>query len=418
MTPKTIRARAGLPRRLAAGVALVLAAPLLAACATEAEEPIATSLQARESVTLHLGALLPHTGAAADYAPAMTAAVTLAVEEVNAARLGVTIVPEIRDSGDSSSDTVVASATELIEAGSTAIVGPLTDGASRKIIAQVVAAGVVMVSPGNRSPDFSTYADDDLYWRTAPSCDQEGYALGAAAAEHGHRTLLTLAQYDLCGAGLPLAAAAAFTAGGGKVLGAKQFQTADPIEPLVAAAVQAAPDAVAVLSADAGVGLAKALLAAGFEAEQLYFAGLPISGHAEDFPEGSLAGAHAVRAGLDLSTLESFTDRLLELDPALTEFRFAAETYDAVILLALGALAAMDDSGAQIAAQLRAVSGGNGAGQKATSFAKAARIILDGGMADYDGPSGGIAFDAEGDPAEAAIGLFEYQDDDTFLRLR
>lgn len=406
------------PRALAAGAVLTTAALLLSACATEVEQPIETSLQARESVTLHLGALLPQTGAAAAFAPAMEAAFTLAVEEINDARLGVTIVPEIRDSGDSTTDTAVTSVDELLEAGATAIVGPLTDGVSRKIIQKVVDAGVVMVSPGNRSPDFSTFADDDLYWRTAPSCDQEGAAIGAAAAEHGHRTLVILAQYDLCGVGLPLSAAASFTAAGGKVQASKQFQSTEPVETLVAAVTQAAPDAVVVLSTDVAVPLAQALVTAGFTADELYFAGLPLDSRAAEFPGGEFTGAHAVSAGLDLTGIESFTDELLELNPALSELRYAAETYDAVILLALGALAAMGADGGQIAAQLRTVSGGTGAGEKARTFAAAARIIVDGGVVDYDGPSGGIAFDAEGDPAEAAIGLYEYQEDHTFLRLR
>jgi len=36
---------------------------------------------------------------------------------------------------------------------------------------------------------------------------------------------------------------------------------------------------------------------------------------------------------------------------------------------------------------------------------------------DYDGQSGRIEFNAEGDPTSASIGIYEYQADNTWLRL-
>ena len=63
------------------------------------------------------------------------------------------------------------------------------------------------------------------------------------------------------------------------------------------------------------------------------------------------------------------------------------------------------------------VSGGSGDGEKATDFASAAQIILDGGVVDYDGNSGPITFDENGDPTEATIGIFEYGADNKFSRI-
>jgi len=36
-------------------------------------------------------------------------------------------------------------------------------------------------------------------------------------------------------------------------------------------------------------------------------------------------------------------------------------------------------------------------------------------VADYDGLSGGIAFGDNGDPTEAAIGIYQYGEDNTYL---
>ncbi len=58
-----------------------------------------------------------------------------------------------------------------------------------------------------------------------------------------------------------------------------------------------------------------------------------------------------------------------------------------------------------------------GTGEKATDFASAAQIILDGGVVDYDGFSGPITFDENGDPTEATIGIYEYAADNTYSRI-
>ncbi|HOB56833.1 MAG TPA: amino acid ABC transporter substrate-binding protein, partial [Rhodoglobus sp.] len=49
--------------------------------------------------------------------------------------------------------------------------------------------------------------------------------------------------------------------------------------------------------------------------------------------------------------------------------------------------------------------------------ASAAQIILDGGVVDYDGNSGPITFDENGDPTEATIGIFQYGPDNTYKRI-
>ena len=90
------------------------------------------------------------------------------------------------------------------------------------------------------------------------------------------------------------------------------------------------------------------------------------------------------------------------------DFSYAAESYDAVVLIALAALAAKSVKGADIATKLQEVSGGSGNGEKATDFKSAATIINAGKVVDYDGYSGGIKFDEHGDPTEATIGIFQY----------
>lgn len=142
-----------------------------------------------------------------------------------------------------------------------------------------------------------------------------------------------------------------------------------------------------------------------------------LSNYSADFAADLITGAKGTLPGLDVDTLGDFTERLLAIDPELNDFSYAAESYDAVVLIALAALAANSTDGADIAAKLQEVSGGSGDGEKATDFASAAQIILDGGVVDYDGYSGPVTFDENGDPTEATIGIYEYGSDNTYTRI-
>ena len=176
------------------------------------------------------------------------------------------------------------------------------------------------------------------------------------------------------------------------------------------------PDAIALVTFDEAKIIVPALLGAGYTGK-LYFVDGNLADYSADFAPGALTGDKGTLPGLDVGTLGDFTDRLLEINPDLTEYAYAAESYDAVVLIALAALAANSVDGKDIASKLQEVSGGSGDGKKATDFASAAQIILDGGVVDYDGYSGPITFDENGDPTEATIGIYEYKDDNTYSRI-
>ncbi len=84
---------------------------------------------------------------------------------------------------------------------------------------------------------------------------------------------------------------------------------------------------------------------------------------------------------------------------------YAAETYDAVVLLALAALQGKGVDGATLKNNLRSVSEG---GTKATDFVAAAKLIKEGKDVDYDGLSGPINFDSHGDTTQANISIYKY----------
>lgn len=399
------------------GLAIVGASALVLSGCTPAADDGAAPVD-REPLTLKIGTILPQSGALAFLGPPEEAGVALAAQEINEADLGITVEVEFRDSGDTTTDTATVSVTDLLSLDVSAIVGAASSGVSKTVIDQIVAAGVVQFSPANTSPDFTTYPDDGLYWRTAPSDLLQGEVLGNLIAEDGAATLGMIVLNDAYGTGLAAALKATFEATGGEVVAEALFNEGESsFDAQISTVTAANPDAIALITFDQAKVIVPALVGAGYPGAQLYFVDGNLADYSADFAAGIVEGAKGTLPGLDTASLGDFTDRLLEIDPDLTEFSYAAESYDAVVLLALAALAANSTVGADIAGKLQEVSGGSGEGEKATDFASAAQIILDGGVVDYDGNSGPVTFDENGDPTEATIGIFQYGADNKFSRL-
>lgn len=101
------------------------------------------------------------------------------------------------------------------------------------------------------------------------------------------------------------------------------------------------------------------------------------------------------------------------MDPTLGDLGYGPEAYDAVILGALAAEAARGDLGQSVAARLRDVSSG---GRRCTSYRECSALVRSGSDIDYDGLSGRIEFDSNGDVTEGTFGVYEYTADNTYSR--
>ncbi|RZS56517.1 amino acid/amide ABC transporter substrate-binding protein (HAAT family) [Microcella putealis] len=411
-------------RTVLGGAGLLAASALvLAGCAAEAGEPATddnTSAPTTpgEDLALKVGTILPQSGALAFLGPPEEAGVNLAVQEVNEAGLGISVEAILRDSGDTTTDIATVSVTDLLSQDVSAIIGAASSAVSLTVIDQITGAGVIQFSPANTSAAFTDYDDNGLYFRTAPSDVLQGEVLGNLIATDGIATLGLLVLNDAYGTGLAEFTSGAFEAAGGTVVAEELFNEGDTsVDAQVSALAAADPEAVAVITFDQANFALPALVNAGFTGEQLYLVDGNLADFSGVFEDGLIEGAKGTLPGLDVATLGDFQDRLLEVDPALTDYSYAAESYDAVILLALAALQAGSTDAAAIAAELQAVSGGAGDGEKCNSFAECAELIAAGTAIDYDGPSGPITFDENGDPTEATIGIYQYGADNNYTRI-
>ena len=89
---------------------------------------------------------------------------------------------------------------------------------------------------------------------------------------------------------------------------------------------------------------------------------------------------------------------------ALADFNYAAEAYDAAIVIAL----AVEIAGTDGAAHANEIVGITKEGTKCTTFADCMAIIADGGDPDYDGLSGPHEFNGNGEPLEGSYAMLEF----------
>lgn len=407
--------------RIFAGVAIASATALvIAGCAsTPAEKTTDKSGNDKPAVdlTLKMGSLLPSTGTLAFLGPPMESGVQLAIKQVNDADLGVKIKLSKGDEGDLDNKAYETSMAKLQSEDITTLVGAASSGVTKLIVDGNTSAGILAISPSNTGVDFAGLSP--LYFRTAPSDALQGEVLANTIAQDKHKTLGIIYQNDPYGQGLESSIKSVFESTGGKVVAEASYNQGDgQFNAQVSEVAAAKPDAVAVVSYDQFVTIAPLLKNAGIDTSSLYL----VDGNLVDYPDlpVDLTGSKGTKAGAELP--DSFIKDLNDVWRAagheeLKSQTYSAEAYDAVILMALGALQANSNKAKDIADQLIEISGGSGDGEKCTSFAECAALIIDGKKVDYDGFSGDVTFDEDHDPQGAAMGVYEYEAGNTFKRI-
>ena len=378
-----------------------------------AEEPAAET--AGDGV-LRLGGLLPETGNLAFLGPPEFAGVELAVAEINAAG-GVNGADVEWLPGDSGDNGDVANATvdRLLAEDVDAFIGAASSGVSLTVIDKITNAGKIQFSPANTSRAFTDYADNGLYFRSAPSDVVQGAALADLMIGDGALTAAFIVMNDSYGTGLFEYTSAPYTDAGGEIVYEVIYDPqAENFDAEVSAAVEADPDAIVIIGFDETSKILTGLIEAGAgPADKMLYGSDGNMGNAlaQAFDDpGVVAGMRGTVPGVDIEVNEEFIARLLEVDPDLQDFAYSGESYDAAIVIALAAIAAGDDDGVAVGAQINDVTRG---GEKCTTFAGCAAILADGGDIDYDGVSGPLEFIDAGEPSEASILIKEFNAEGT-----
>ncbi|WP_250443398.1 ABC transporter substrate-binding protein [Actinotalea sp. C106] len=394
---------------LAGAVALVLTA--CSGDADESSDDDAAGGGESDGSPLVIGSLLPVTGSLAFLGPPEIAGVDLAIEEINEAGgvNGGDIEVVHGDSGDAENLAVaIQTVDDLLSQSVHVIVGAASSSVTYGVIDTVTEAEAVMFSPANTSPGLSGYSD--FYFRTAPPDSVQGNALGNLVAGDGHEKVGILVFNDDYGTGLRNVVEETLVAEGVEVTygGADANEEFAPKQNNYEAEVQAVmatdPDAIVLIAFEETAVIVPQLFQAGYDTSNLYFT----DGNTANYPDldaGVLEGAKGTIPGAFPS--DEFQERLLGIDPDLTEYSYSAESYDAVILSALAAQLGGTNDAATVQANLPAASGAEG-GTECATYAECVELIDDGEDIMYVGQSGVGPFNEDNDPSSAFIGIYEY----------
>ena len=363
---------------------------------------------------LKLGGVLPLTGALSFLSPPEIAGVDLAIKDINDAGgvLGQPVEWSLEDSSDGDSPAVAkASATKLLGAGVDAIIGAAASGVTRNIIDQITKANTVQISMSNTAPDLSEWADGGYYFRTAPSDLLQGGVVGNQIVSDGNENVGIIYQQTAYGEGLEAKAKSVIEEAGATVVASEAFPEGESnFDTIVDKVVAAGADSVLLISYDEVKKIVPALQKKSFPGDKIYLVDGNLANFSDQAWKDYIVGAQGTLPGGE--TDADFKQRAADLymenyGKELTEFAYLAESYDAVILLALAAEQAKNDSGEAIMNNMISVSTG---GEKVTDFAAGLAAIKAGKDVDYDGYSGPIEFDENGDPTGASIGIWKYED--------
>lgn len=410
-------------------VALVALVALTSACSSGGDDDdaagstsatrAATTTTARPSDgVLTIGTLLPQTGALKDTAPAEFAGVDLALQDINdgGGVLGQDVAVVHGDSGDASSDLASETVTDLLDRRVDAIVGPASTAVTLTVMDRIADADVIEISPADHD-DIASAADRrHRYFRTSAPMGLQAQMLAAVIADDGVQRIALVAARDPYGDAFSGALAKALARAGIQVATTRHYDPkATSFGDDAAAVADAKPEAVVVLGFEESAAVIASLIERGVGPRDVKVYG--VDGNmrpalADGVPPGGLSSMKGTKPLVDLP--DAFRQRLLAVDGSLTSFDSSAQSYDAVVLLALATIANGSDDAAGIARSLIDVSR---RGTRCTTFVACAALLRDDKDIDYDGVSGKIDLDDDGDPTTASFGILQFTSDAKLLTL-
>ena len=356
---------------------------------------------------LILGHLNVFTGSLSYFGQAHRNAAALAADHVNRAG-GIDGAPVVIISRDTAVQAVqgVDAARALIDVeNAAAIIGALASGVTLPVAQSVtVPKQTLQVTGASTSPAITVLEDNDYLFRTTPSDAAQGVVLGWLANEQGYTSAGIMYINNAYGEGLADQFEETFTSMGGSVTAKVPHEDSQPtFASELANATDGDPDVLVAISypGQAEIYLRESI-EGGYADTFLFVDGTKSPEMMEvvgwDLLDGSLGTAQGSprTAALDVFA-KSYADAFGVGEP---EHPFTAETYDAVVLVALAAAKAGNttDSTA-IRDSLRAISNppGEEVGPGVEGIRMALQLIAEGNDVNYRGAAGEIDFDDNGD---------------------
>ena len=361
---------------------------------------------------LKLGSLFPTTGDLSSIGQNMPKAVNLAVETINACG-GVNGQPVELAQEDSQTDPNAGAAamSKLAEVDKVAgVVGAFASSVSGATIDIAVRNEVMQISSGSTSPVFTERAeagDFKGYWaRTAPPDTYQAQALAKLASDRGFDRVSTVVINNDYGVGFEQEFVKSFKELGGTVVNEDDPVRYDPkattFDSEAAAVFGNDPDAVlGVLYAETGSLLMRSAYQQGLSegVTELLTDGVYSSEFINDVGktgdgQSIIAGALGTVPGASGTALEDLTAKWeAEIGGEVTAF--VPHSWDAAAIMMLAAEKADENTGTAIKNTYRDIT--NSPGTEVSDLCEAMELVRNGEEINYQGASGDLEFDENGD---------------------
>jgi neutral amino acid transport system substrate-binding protein len=360
---------------------------------------------------LKLGTLAPMTGDLSSIGANFPVATKLAVETINACG-GVNEQPVTLITEDDQTDPSAGSSamTKLAEVDKVAgVVGSFASSVSTAALEVAVRNKVMMISPASTSPVFTQRAKEGKFqgfWaRTAPPDTYQAQALATLANKKGFKRISTVVINNDYGVGFEREFMEAFKKLGGQVINESNPVRYDPKATTLDTEAKAAfgnkPEAVAaVLYAETGSILLKSAYEQGLSNGVTVL--LTDGVYSEDFVKqvGQANGKSIIENALGtvpgadgkaLSDFKSLWQQKIGKDMTA----YLPHNWDAAMLLMLAAETADANTGEAIKSKIRDVA--NAPGTEVSDPCQAIELVRKGEDIDYQGASGNVDIDENGD---------------------
>ena len=355
---------------------------------------------------IRIGTILPLTGDLSAYGPGMQEGVELAVKQINNAGgvLGKDIVLVSEDS-ETSGNAAVGAMNKLVNIDKViAFIGAAGSGVSKAIIDIAIDNEVVQVSPSNTGTDFTSYNDNDFYYRTCPTDALQGKAM-AKIAFQSYATASTISINNDYGVGFEEVFVNEFEALGGVVLDKVRYDPgAQTFDAEVTDVSSGNPDVIVLIGyPDTG----SQILRKAYEMGVMDDSGWLLSEGLRDETLAESTGTdddgNYIIAGMTGTTPDPRA-AVTEYNKFIIDYQdeynkepvtFVPNSYDAMVLLALAIEKAGEAGGPAIKSAIRDVA--NAPGEEVSDVAKALELLREGKDINYQGVSGELTIDENGD---------------------
>lgn len=399
---------------LLAGVAAFIALLLIVACARPGAAP------ATQEQQLKLGFLMSFTGGLASFGPEFENAGKLAIKHINDAGgvLGRPVIYALGDDG-TSPEQGVAEARRLVDIERVnAIVGPLGSGVTIAVVESVTVPNrVLLVTPSATSPAITALRDNDYVFRTPISDAAQGLVLAQLVRDSGFSSACALYVNNAYGQGLAESFANAFQRLGGRVTArVSHEESAASFRAELTRCVEGRPEVLAAISYPKGQ--AEIYLREALEGRLIdKFVFVDGTQDATMFStlgwdkfqgmRGTVPGSLDTEAG---RLFDSLYEREYNRRAGVP---FLRETYDAVVAIALAAEKAKSTDSTRIRDALRDVANAPGVtiGAGPDEVRRAFELVRAGQDIDYQGATGAVEFDQNGDISLGAIAIWRIEGD-------